>query len=59
LELQEGEKVSKNKVEGLMKKHPPWFAFDFHPIRFTKKLSEEEEKIEKEINEVMGEEKEV
>jgi hypothetical protein len=52
-------KMSDNKVEKFMKKHPPWFVFDFHPIRFTKKLSEEEEKIEKEINEVMGEEKEV
>lgn len=51
--------MSDNKVEKFMKKHPPWFVFDFHPIRFTKKLSEEEEKIEKEINEVMGEEKEV
>ena len=51
--------MSENKVEEFMKKHLPWFMFDFHPIRFAKKISEEEEKIEKEMNEVMGEEPEV
>jgi len=40
--------MTDNKVEDLMKKHPPWFMFDFHPIRFAKKLSEEEEKDEDE-----------
>jgi len=37
-------------VEEFMKKHPPWFMFDFHPIQFAKKLSEEEQKDEKEID---------
>jgi len=55
LELQWVEKLSENKVEGSMRKHPPWFMFDIHPIRHAKKISEEEEKIEKEMNEVMGE----
>ncbi len=50
--------MSENKVEEFMKKHPPWFMFDFHPIRSAKKLSEEEEKIEKEMNEVMKKETE-
>jgi hypothetical protein len=40
--------VSDNKVEEFMKKNPPWFMFDFHPIRSAKKLSEEEQKDEKE-----------
>jgi len=31
-----------DKVQDLMKKHPPWFMFDFHPIRFAKKIWEEE-----------------
>jgi len=43
--------MSDNKVQNLMKKHPPWFMFDFHPIRFAKKLSEEEQKDEKEREE--------
>ena len=42
--------MSENKVEEFMKKHPPWFMFDFHPIRFAKKLSEEEQKDEKELD---------
>ena len=42
--------MSRNKVEEFMKKHPPWFMFDFHPIQFAKKLSEEEQKDEKEID---------
>jgi len=46
--------VTDNKVEDLMKKHPPWFMLDVHPIRHAKKISEEEQKIEKEMNEVMG-----
>jgi len=50
--------VNENKVEEFMKKHPAWFMFDFHPIRSAKKLSEEEEKIEKEMSEVMGKEAE-
>jgi len=48
--------VSENKVEESMKKHPPWFMLDVHPIRHAKKISEEEEKIEKEMNEVMRKE---
>jgi len=40
--------MTDNKVEESMKKHPPWFMFDFHPIRFAKKVSEEEEEDEKE-----------
>jgi len=31
-----------NKIEELMKKHPPWFMFDFHPMRFAKKISEQD-----------------
>jgi len=50
--------MSGNKVEELMKKHPPWFMLEIHPIRHAKKISEEEEKIEKEINEVMRKEAE-
>jgi len=50
--------MADNKVEVFMKKHPPWFMFDFHPIRFAKKIAEEEEKIEKEMNEVMRKETE-
>ena len=42
--------MSRNKVEEFMKKHPAWFMFDFHPIRFAKKLSEEEQKDEKKID---------
>jgi hypothetical protein len=38
--------MTENKVEEFMKKHPPWFMFDFHPIRSAKKLSEEEQKDE-------------
>jgi hypothetical protein len=45
-------------VEEFMKKHPNWFMFDFHPIKFSKKISDEEQKIEKEMNEVMKKEKE-
>jgi hypothetical protein len=41
--------MSDNKVEEFMKKNPPWFMLDIHPIRFAKKLSEEEQKEEKEI----------
>jgi len=48
--------MSENKVQELMKKHPPWFMLDVHPIRHAKKISEQEEKIEKEINEVMNKE---
>jgi len=40
--------VSENKVQEFLKKNPPWFMFDFHPIRFSKKLLEEEQKDEKE-----------
>jgi len=40
--------MSGNKVEESMKKHPPWFIFHFHPMRFSKELSEEEQKDEKE-----------
>lgn len=39
--------MSDNKVEEFMKKHPPWFMFDFHPIHLAKKLSEEEQENEK------------
>jgi len=49
--------MSDNKVEEFMKKNPPWFMFNFHPIRFAKKISEEEKKIEKEMNGVMKKEK--
>jgi hypothetical protein len=45
--------MSDNKVEGFMKKNPPWFMFDIHPIRHAKKVSEQEEKVEKEMNEEM------
>jgi hypothetical protein len=41
--------MTDKRVEDLMKKHPPWFMLDIHPIRFAKKLSEEEQKEEKEI----------
>jgi len=34
--------MADNKVEELMKKHPPWFILGIHPIRFAKKLSEEQ-----------------
>ena len=51
--------MSGNKVEEFVKKHPPWFMMDVHPIRHAKKLSEEVEKIEKEMNEVMRKETEV
>jgi len=51
--------MTDNKVEEFMKKHPPWFMFDLHPIRFAKKISEQEEKIEKEMGEAFdSEEKE-
>jgi len=43
LELREGKKVNENKVEEFMKKHPAWFMFDFHPIRFAERFSEEGE----------------
>ena len=42
--------MSENKAEQLMKKHPPWVIFDFHPIRSLKKLSEEEHEKEKETD---------
>jgi len=41
--------VSESKVQELMKKHPPSFMFDFHPIRFSKKVSEDEQEDQKEI----------
>ena len=41
--------MSDNKIEELMKKHPPRFSLDIHPMRFAKKLSEEEQRDEKEI----------
>jgi len=34
--------MNDNKVENLMEHHPSLVTFDFHPIRFVKKLSEEE-----------------
>jgi len=40
--------MSCNRVEALMKKHPPWFMLDVHPIRHAKKISEEEQEDEKE-----------
>ena len=40
--------MSEKKIEEFLKRHPPWFMFDFHPIRFAKKLSEEEQEDEKE-----------
>jgi len=40
--------MSGNKIDELMKKHPPWFMFDFHPMRFVKKLSDEEQEEEEE-----------
>jgi hypothetical protein len=39
--------MSEDKIESLMKKHPSWLMFDFHPMRFAKKLSEEEQENEK------------
>jgi len=51
--------VDESRVQDFMKKNPPWFMFDFHPMRCAKKLSKEEKKIEKEITEVIGEEREV
>jgi len=50
--------MADNKVEDLMRKHPPWFMFAIHPIRSAKKLSEEEERIEKEMNEATDKETE-
>jgi len=41
--------MSDNKVQDLMKKHPPWFTLDIHSIRFSKRLSEEEQKGENEV----------
>jgi len=32
-----------------MKRHPSWFIFDFHPIRFAEKLSKEEQRDKKDI----------
>ena len=55
---EEGIEVDKSRIEELMKRHPPWFMFDIHPIRHAKKISEEEEKIEKEMNEVIRKEAE-
>jgi len=43
--------MSENRVQELMKKNAPWFMFDFHPLRLAKEVSEEEEEIEKEMNE--------
>ncbi len=43
--------MNDKEAEDLMKKHPPWFLFDFHPIRFVKRLSEEEQKDKKEGDE--------
>lgn len=37
------------KIQDLMKKHPLPFVFDFHPIRFAKRLSESEEALEREL----------
>ncbi len=42
--------MSNNKVEEFMKKHPPWFMFNFHPIHMAKKLSEEEQKDDQETD---------
>jgi hypothetical protein len=42
--------MTHNRVEDLMKKHPPWFIFDFHPIRFAKKLSGEGSEDERETD---------
>jgi len=50
--------MSDNKVEEFMKKNPPWFMFDFHPIRFAKKLSKEGEEIDEERSGVMEKEDE-
>jgi len=50
--------MSDNKVEEFMKKNPPWFMFDFHPIRFAKKLSKEGEEIDEEMSGVMEKEDE-
>jgi len=39
--------MNDNRVEELMKRHPPWFMFDTHPMRFAKKLSEGEQEEER------------
>ncbi len=40
--------MSEENTQEFMKKHPPWFTLGIHPIRFAKKISEEEQKEEKE-----------
>jgi hypothetical protein len=42
--------VSENKVQEFLKKNPPWFMFDFHPILSAKKRSERRQEDEEEIN---------
>jgi len=37
-------RMSDSDLEEFMKKHPPWFMFNFHPIKFSKKISDEEKK---------------
>jgi len=48
--------MNDNRVGELMKKHPPWFIFDSHPVRSAKKISDEEEEIEKEMSKATGKE---
>jgi hypothetical protein len=40
--------MSDKDKQGLMRRHPPWFLFDFHPIRFAKRTLEEEQRDKKE-----------
>jgi len=53
LKFQQGEAVSEGKVQEFLKKHPPWFMLDIHPIHHAKRISEQEEKIKKEMREAL------
>jgi len=46
-----------DKIAEFMKRHPFPKIVGVHPIWTAKQISEEEQKIEKEMNQVMGEEK--
>jgi len=41
--------MNQDKLVNFMKKHPPWFMLDIHPMRHAKKISEEEQEDEQEI----------
>jgi len=39
--------VSETELQKSMKKHPPWFMFDFHPMTFIREMSKKPDQEER------------